>query len=190
MLRCAENHYRRAPLEAYARCSLRASHLVLAYLNLDRQRPASPILHPVLPYPRELAPGPAVQAWVNQGRWLVECPWCRSAQLAALTDPRMLCTTSECMCAPVDGAMLPVQLPELPELLRIEAALLLRPDPATRGWRAGESVADLLTQARAKGVSCEAADVARVLRRHSAQWLQLHGEAARPVLGELAGGCL
>jgi len=36
-------------------------------------------------------PETAIQAYVNEGRWIAECPDCKNAQLACKTDPRFLC---------------------------------------------------------------------------------------------------
>lgn len=43
------------------------------------------------------------------GRWIVDCPFCPSAQIAAETDPRFLC--SDCLNAPVGGAYVATEWP-------------------------------------------------------------------------------
>jgi hypothetical protein len=74
-----------------------------------------------------------VDAYVNHGRWVVNCPSCPSAALAGVTF-----ACSECGFGPAG-----VQWPE--EAALIEAAL--RPRPlVNRNWVPGESVTDLVRE--------------------------------------------
>lgn len=79
---------------------------------------------------------------VNQGRWIVKCPYCPGAQLASREDPRFFCV--DCLHEPeprARGKWLKIEWPT--DVEQIEAALERRPD-ANRNWIPGESGADLL----------------------------------------------
>jgi hypothetical protein len=86
-----------------------------------------------------------VHAFVNAGRWLVQCPRCNGAQFAFQNDPWFLCT--DC---PDGHVWRTVVWPK--ERRNLEAELLVRPDRETRSWRLGESIADLVKQNAEHGV--------------------------------------
>ena len=75
----------------------------------------------------------AVEVYVNQGRWIVECPDCRGAQLASLTDPRFMCNC--CGNAAIGGSWRPVAWPKSAD--QIEALLADRPRD-NQNWLPGE----------------------------------------------------
>lgn len=77
----------------------------------------------------------AVQAYVNEGRWVVSCPDCAGAQLACRTDHRFLC--NECANYAVDGLWRPVVWPA--DADAVEQALVERRLPRTRNWVPGET---------------------------------------------------
>ena len=84
-----------------------------------------------------------VNAYVDTGgRWLVNCPWCSGAEYVNLDDLRFFCC--ECRNGSAENLPVPVVIPDDREA--IEAALLARPDPDSRRWLPGETVADLLAQ--------------------------------------------
>lgn len=91
--------------------------------------------------PTVTAAGPIVRAFVNYGRWLVQCPWCPSAEYASMGDHRFFCT--DCGNAPVGGAWVPVQWPE--EYREIDAALAGRPK-MNRNWAPGETMSQLAAE--------------------------------------------
>lgn len=84
----------------------------------------------------------AVPVRANHGRWIVDCPDCRSAQLACPADHRFMC--SECANGAIDGKWRPVIWPkdaaDLAELLdeRLEVEL--------RSWEPHETAEDLRQQ--------------------------------------------
>jgi hypothetical protein len=80
-----------------------------------------------------------VQVQVNDSRWLVQCPLCRSAQVASVGDRRFFCV--DCLNAHVQGRWIVVDWPANAD--EIEAELVKRPLPHTRGWTAEQTVADL-----------------------------------------------
>jgi hypothetical protein len=96
------------------------------------------------------ADGPAVQARVNHGRWLADCPTphCRNACYVDPADPRFLCV--ECVNPLAEGRWLPVEFPD--DRDEIEAALLARPVPATRNWTPGETVEQLRAENAEEGI--------------------------------------
>lgn len=80
----------------------------------------------------------AVAAYANHGRWVVECPDCRGAQLASPSDPRFMCNC--CGNVAAGGAWRPVIWPKNRDA--IEEQLAARP-PENRNWSPGESLAQL-----------------------------------------------
>lgn len=80
-------------------------------------------------------------AYVNEGRWVVDCPFCAGAQLASRVDRRFWCV--ECQNAEVAGAWVTVSWP-LQER-EIEAALGDRPKLNTH-WLPDETVSDLVSE--------------------------------------------
>ena len=99
----------------------------------------------LLPEPTPATITGRVQARVNHGRWLVDCPGCNSALVIDLDEPVYMCV--ECGNSANGGAWLQVTLPR--NRRAIEAELLKRPfgrnpaDAPTRNWEPGETVADL-----------------------------------------------
>lgn len=83
-----------------------------------------------------------VEVFVNHGRWMAQCPDCRSAQLASRKDRKFLCV--ECGNGLVGGVWRPVVWPR--EHAAIERVLDARPIPQARGWVPGETLADLKRQ--------------------------------------------
>jgi hypothetical protein len=87
-------------------------------------------------------------AAVNHGRWIVSCPWCFSASMAARFDHRFFCV--ECLNRPAGGKWVGVDWPDNAD--DVESLLVMRPNPATRNWHAHETVADLLAENESRGV--------------------------------------
>ena len=100
--------------------------------------------------PQGVAGNVTVPVEVNHGRWLTRCPWCNSANLASRADRRFLCC--ECGNVGVGGQWVRVVWPDPPTVQQIERVLLARPDPHTRNWLPGETVADLVAENEANGV--------------------------------------
>jgi len=90
----------------------------------------------------------AIHAAANHGRWVVECPDCCGAQFACPDDRRFMC--NNCANALVGGLWRPVIWPK--DRAKIDELLMLRPDPKTRHWIPGESVANLKAENKANGV--------------------------------------
>lgn len=91
-----------------------------------------------------------VPAVVEQGRWLVRCPFCPGAELADPEDPRFYCLS--CANEKVGHEWLKVRWP-LPKEA-IERALLVRPE-VNQNWREGETVAQLAAENVAFGLPQE-----------------------------------
>lgn len=94
---------------------------------------------------------PTVCATVNHSRWVCECPFCSSAQLARPDDPRFWCV--ECRNASAGGAWLLIVWPG--DAAAAAAALAQRPVEATRNYRPdrGETALDLLHENVVQGVA-------------------------------------
>ena len=89
-----------------------------------------------------------IEAYINHGRWIAECPTrCGGAVIADSGVPLFVCY--EC-----GGDWYSVVFP--PEKTAIEVLLMRRPpvgrEPTTRNWYPGESVADLARQNQEMGV--------------------------------------
>lgn len=84
---------------------------------------------------------------VNDGRWVVRCPRqrCNGAQLASPRWTRFLCV--DCNNVEFGGQWLTVEWPDDELVEAGEAALMARPDPATRNWDpSGETIGALLVE--------------------------------------------
>lgn len=81
---------------------------------------------------------------VEHGRWLADCPWCKAAVFAPLTDPRFFCP--ECMNTPVAGEFVRLQMPDEQTREQIVELLVKVPDESCRNWLSHETVAELARQ--------------------------------------------
>lgn len=93
------------------------------------------------------AVGEAVEAYVNHGRWIVECPDCASALLACHTDARFLCY--ECGNIANGGHWRPVAFPRKADV--IDQLLMARPEK-NRNWRPGETLKQLRAENTVMGL--------------------------------------
>jgi hypothetical protein len=98
--------------------------------------------------PRMVSNKATVYARVDLGRWIVDCPWCKSAQHASREDHRFFCV--ECGNAAVDGHWVPVSWPN--EWAAIEEILSARPDKGNQWWSPGETIASLQYENEIHGV--------------------------------------
>jgi len=80
-------------------------------------------------------PEATVPAYVNHGRWVVDCPDCRNAQLACATDHRFMC--NECGNIAVGHLWRPVEWPA--DSVRIANLLESRPRQY-QNWNPDEDV--------------------------------------------------
>lgn len=117
----------------------------------DRMAEAS--LHPRFWYGIAPQPVPGIAAAslpvrCNDGRWVIQCPSCLSAQLASKVDRRFYC--GECGNADHGGQWVKVLWPV--DVDDIETVLNARPAVASRNWRHDngdgrpETVADLIIE--------------------------------------------
>lgn len=96
---------------------------------------------PGMRIPQATAVGVTLPVRLLEGRWLVQCPTCRSAQYASKHDRRFFC--GECSNADNGGMWVTVDWPDHPDI--IEQILDARP-PQARHWVPGETVADLIAE--------------------------------------------
>ena len=89
----------------------------------------------------------AIEAYANDGRWVVECPDCHGAQFAARDDRRFLC--NECANVTIGGLWRQVVWPKDPAA--IDAELDKRPR-GNANWLPGESVVQLRLENAAHGI--------------------------------------
>jgi len=71
-------------------------------------------------------------ARVDWGRWIVDCPWCTSAQNASREDHRFFCV--ECGNAAVRGQWITVIWPDENDLVQVEMLLSMRPSRDNQFW--------------------------------------------------------
>lgn len=121
--------------------------------GLPAGRMAEASLHPrfwggVAPIPVAGLAAASIAVQVNDGRWLVQCPGCQSAQMASRTDRRFYC--GECSNGSHGGQWVSVTWPADGD--DIDTVLAARPDPTTRNWvptkgdGSPETVADLIAE--------------------------------------------
>ena len=91
--------------------------------------------------------GSRVAAYVSAGRWVVDCPDCKSAVLAPFTDRRFMCV--ECANRENDGRWRPVAWPD--NRADIEFLLEMRPQQ-NQNWAPGETLAQLAKENMEHGV--------------------------------------
>lgn len=102
-----------------------------------------------LPNDGHVATGNPMQAFINKGRWLVQCdlrhpqrPVCNSAEFAHRDDRRFFC--SDCGNAAVEGAWRPVVWPKLAD--EIERLLEVRDSRDAQTWNPLIAVGTLAAQ--------------------------------------------
>lgn len=98
---------------------------------------------------RVLAAAPPIVAYVNEGRWVADCPLCNGAEWVDLRDPRFFCQS--CFNADAGGGFLPVEVPDPEERAEIDTALSRRP-AGNQHWTRRETAADLRAENRAHGL--------------------------------------
>ena len=90
-------------------------------------------------------PAQTVMAYINEGRWIVDCPTGDgNALCVSAKDQLFWC--SLCGNSTTRGQWLGIEFP--PEKTEIERILLLRPMISNRNWRWPETVADLTQENR------------------------------------------
>lgn len=83
----------------------------------------------------------SVKAHVNHNRWIVQCPFCSSAELASKVHRMFWC--AECQMRSNDGCALNVIFPAPRTMAEIETVLLMRENIDNRNWFPHETVAQL-----------------------------------------------
>lgn len=99
-------------------------------------------------FPRGMSLEHSVDAYVNHGRWLWDCPRCNAAQVASDTDLRAFCTD----CFNGGDGYYAVRYPAA--RAAIETLLDRRPETA-RHWTPGETVEQLQAENIAHGFDGE-----------------------------------
>lgn len=72
---------------------------------------------------------PVLNARMEQGRWLIDCPYCKGASFLFISDLRFMCP--DCFNIFYDGAWLPVAIPD--NFDEVEAEALAKPI-SERNW--------------------------------------------------------
>lgn len=128
-------------------------------------------------------------AFIDGGIWKVKCPWCPSAQEAAITDRRFWCVQDGCRNGRengADGHAIRVQFPAPMRLMQIEALLECRPQMRFQEWHEPETVAQLWAENLANStkqhpISMDA--LPKIIARcYAERWKALLGPAADRIL--------
>ena len=95
-----------------------------------------------------------VYAYINHGKWIIECPSpgssCSAAILGHPDMPEFFCPS--CGNAVWDGKWLHVVFPDETTVHQIEALLSVRPDITSRNWVPPETVDDLKLENKVNGL--------------------------------------
>jgi hypothetical protein len=96
-----------------------------------------------------------VVAYVNEARWVADCPdrRCNAAQVVTPDDPRFLCAV--CSNLANHRRWYRVVFPDADDRARIEALIARRPRVENVNWTPTESVEDVRRLNREHGVSDE-----------------------------------
>lgn len=98
--------------------------------------------------PQGDARAPLLDARVNHGRWIVDCPWCSGATILIDEDPRFFCC--DCCNTGADHRYLPVRV--RPDREVVERLLMRRPRMENRNCRPDETPDDLMRENTAHGI--------------------------------------
>lgn len=105
--------------------------------------------------PYGLATNAVAVAYVNDSRWVANCPTdgCYGAILVSHHDPRFYCPY--CFNQPAGNRFIPIKFPDEQTRIRIEETLLARPDPKTRHFRPqdDEDLSTLRAENREHGIA-------------------------------------
>ena len=104
----------------------------------------------VVPPLQQVSDTPPLDARIDAGRWIVECPDCHDAQFIWPAEPAPIFMCVTCFNVAVGGDWRLVAVP--PNRAALERLLLFRPLPHNRNWRAGETVDTLRAENIAHGV--------------------------------------
>lgn len=110
----------------------------------ERNRKAARYFGVTLGQP-EIDEAMTVSPIVNHGRWIVQCPWCASAEMAG----EWFFCSQGCFNGAIGRKYVRVVWPKQKEA--IEAVLLKRPDPQTRNWTS-ETIDELARENKGHGV--------------------------------------
>lgn len=98
--------------------------------------------------PLEMSEMDPVLAYINHGRWIVDCPFCSGAELIFQDTVAFLCLS--CFNQAVHFKSLPIAFPL--NVIEIEGILEKRPMPSTRNWLPDETAKMLKDENKKMGV--------------------------------------
>ena len=117
-----------------------------------------------------------VSGRVYCSEWIADCKFCPNAMPISIKDPRFFCSHGRCSNGGnngADGAAVRIVLPEPLMIMKIEALLVLRPQPMTRNWNPGETVVDLISENAAHGICLDKLEKAKAMLK--GRWMQIFG---------------
>ena len=85
--------------------------------------------------------GAPIEARINHGRWIADCPYCSGAELADPSNKKFFCL--HCFMEENGNRPTVARFPPKPQRLEIERVLLLRPLVINRNWFPGETIGEL-----------------------------------------------
>lgn len=99
--------------------------------------------------PLEIAEVAPVEAYINHGRWVADCPFCPGAEIVWREDATFFCLS--CFNEQADFRCVPIAFPL--NAGEIENILERRPVAATRNWLPHETAKALRDENRREGVN-------------------------------------
>ena len=99
-----------------------------------------------------------IEARVNHGRWLVDCPYDLGSELLDPSEPVFVCLScgnlgfNEDTKLQGDGLLLEIDFPVPGQMRQIEKLLSARPKEINRNWSPGETVGDLQRENEEHGI--------------------------------------
>ena len=103
----------------------------------------------VVMMPMETTSSPIIQARVNHGRWIGDCPFCAGAEFVWFQTPSWFFCLS-CRNEKAGGKWLPINVPT--NYQKIEKLLSIRPRQ-NQNWEPGETLAQIKRENKEYGIA-------------------------------------
>lgn len=91
-----------------------------------------------------------IDAYVNHGRWIADCPFCKGAECVTENEKVFYCLS--CGNEQVGGNFIKVNFPKRVDRYKFEKSLARRPE-SLRNWIPGETPADIAKENRKNGIA-------------------------------------
>lgn len=88
---------------------------------------------PLVPRPSEPVQSLAAEAYINHGRWVVDCPACPNAVLVSKVTPYFLCSNKACVLKEWIAVVMPAE-----DFEALGAEVMKRPNTENQSWNTSE----------------------------------------------------